>query len=284
MLSPRQQKQFSEDGYIVLPDFKSAHEIDMIKNRALQIVSTHDFKKHKEVFSTDKQRRDQPGAENRYLMESDRTIRCFFEEKAFDNKGKLAQPLDQSINKIGHALHDRDPLFETFSTGRKLAHLAMDLGLKQPQIWQSMYIFKQPRIGGQVDWHQDGSFFYTEPLSVTTFWFALDDATLENGCLWVEKGGHKNPLRERFVRAGEEARITSVDPTPWPDRSDATPLEVKAGTLVCFHGKLPHFSAENTSDKPRHAYTLHAACATTDYVSENWIQSTPDFPVRGFNR
>ena len=284
MLSPLQQQSFRDDGYLVLPDFKTAREISSVKSRADYVVRNHDFKQQGEVFSTDKQRRNQQGAENRYLMESGRTVRCFFEEKAFDKNGKLAQPLGNSINKIGHALHDRDPIFETFSTGRKLADLATDLGIKQPQIWQSMYIFKQPRIGGHVGWHQDGSFFYTEPLSVTTFWFALDDATLENGCLWIEKGGHKTPLRERYVREGDEARITSIDSTPWPDRSTAIPLEVKAGTLVCFHGKLPHFSAENTSDKPRHAYTLHVACATTQYVEENWIQSKPDLPVKGFIR
>jgi hypothetical protein len=50
---------------------------------------------------------------------------------------------------------------------------------------QSMYIFKQPRIGGPVDAHQDSTFLYTTPQSVTGFWWAVEDATLNNGCLYV---------------------------------------------------------------------------------------------------
>jgi hypothetical protein len=45
----------------------------------------------------------------------------------------------------------------------ELAELAADLGLRQPQVWQSMLIFKQPHIGGEVGWHQDASFFVTDP-------------------------------------------------------------------------------------------------------------------------
>ena len=47
-------------------------------------------------------------------------------------------------------MHDLDPVFAAFSRGPALAELAADLGLVQPQLWQSMYIFKQPGIGGEV--------------------------------------------------------------------------------------------------------------------------------------
>lgn len=284
MLNASQKHQFDQDGFVVLPDFKSGAELQRLKSRAEAIVESHDLSQQKTIFSTDRQRRQDKDAANDYFLDSDNTIKCFFEEKAFDAQGELVQPLTQSINKIGHAAHDLDPVFEAFSTGDKLGELATDLGLKEPQIWQSMYIFKQPRIGGKVDWHQDGSFFYSEPLSVTTFWFAIDDATLENGCLWVQKGGHKSPLRERFVREGDKTEMIKTDPMEWPNTDIALPLEVKAGTLVCFHGQLPHYSAENTSDKPRHAYTLHVTDGRTAYAKENWIQRGADFPVRGFKR
>ena len=57
---------------------------------------------------------------------------------------------------------------------------------------------QQPRIGGEVVWHQDASFLITAPHSVVGFWWALEDATRDNGCLWVEPGGHRGPLRERW--------------------------------------------------------------------------------------
>ena len=111
-------------------------------------------------------------------------------------------------------MHDLDPVFDAFSRGPALAALAQDVGLAEPQIWQSMYIFKQPGIGGEVGWHQDATFFDSTPISVTTFWFALEDATLDNGCLWVEVGGHQGPMRERFVRNGDVVTMEKLNAMP----------------------------------------------------------------------
>ena len=58
-----------------------------------------------------------------------------------------------------------------------------------------MYIFKQPRIGGEVVCHTDHTYLWTEPPSVVGFWFAIDDATTENGCMWALPGGHRLPVR-----------------------------------------------------------------------------------------
>src|SRR3546814_8114730 len=79
-----------------------------------------------------------------------------------------------------------------------------------------MYIFKQPHIGGEVGWHQDSTFLYTDPLSVVGLWFALEDATLENGCLWALPGAHKGPLRERWRRKDGALAMERLDDTPWP--------------------------------------------------------------------
>ena len=145
-----------------------------------------------------------------------------------------------------------------------------------------MYIFKQPGIGGEVRWHQDASYFDTTPLSVTTFWFALEDATLDNGCLWVEPGGHRSPMRELFVRHGDRTELRKLDATPWPDARTAVALPVQAGTLVCFHGLLPHYSAPNLSPHSRHAYTLHVTDARAQYSPLNWLQRDPAQTPRGF--
>ncbi|MES2321046.1 MAG: phytanoyl-CoA dioxygenase family protein [Pseudomonadota bacterium] len=278
MLSSEQQQQFTRDGYLVLPGFKSAGEIARLRERAGQIVNEFDPNQGRGIFTT----RDQVKATDDYFLRSDNTIRCFFEEEAFDADGRLRQDKSLSINKIGHALHDLDPVFEQFSRDPRLAAVARDLGLVDAQVWQSMYIFKQPGIGGEVNWHQDATFFETTPVSVTTFWFALEDATIDNGCLWVEPGGHRGPMRERFVRNGDDIKMEKLDDTPWPDNSTAVPLPATAGSLVCFHGLLPHYSAPNRSPVSRHAYTLHATDARSAYSPQNWIQRDAAFPVRGF--
>ena len=206
MLSPGQISDWQRDGFLALPGFKSAAELDAAKARAQQIVEAFDPATGASRFST----RDRSLVADERLLASADQVHCFFEEEALDDQGRLRVPKAQSINKIGHALHDRDPVFERFSHGPALAELAADLGLAQPQVWQSQLIFKQPHIGGEVGWHQDASFFDTDPITVTTLWFALEDATLDNGCLWVQPGGHHTPLRERYLCEDRQLRMETA--------------------------------------------------------------------------
>jgi phytanoyl-CoA hydroxylase len=277
MLTPEQRRQFDRDGFLVLPGFKPLADCRALMQRARQIVDDFEPDARSGVFST-----VQPGRlADAALIASAEAMHCFFEEEAFDEHGALRQPKALSINKIGHALHDLDPVAQAFSHGPELAALAADLGLVQPQLWQSMLIFKQPGIGGEVRWHQDASFFVTTPQTVTTFWFALEDATLANGCLWVQPGGHRGPLREQFVREGDELRLLKLDDTPWPTTADALAVPVAAGTLVCFHGLLPHYSAPNRSPDSRLAYTLHVTDGSAVYAPQNWLRRQR-LPLRGF--
>jgi len=278
MLTSTQREQFDRDGFLVLPGFKSAADLAEVRARAQALVDAFEPDGSTGVFSTRNQARTADAA----LIASADQVHCFFEEEAFDAEGQLVVPKERAINKIGHALHDLDPVFERFSHGPELAALAADLGLADPQVWQSQVIFKQPAIGGEVRWHQDATFFVSTPVSVTTFWFALEDAAVDNGCLWAEPGGHRGPLRERFVRDGQQLNLEVLDRTPWPDQRTAVPLPCEAGTLIVFHGLLPHYSAPNRSARSRLAYTLHATDGRTSYAPTNWLQRPASLPVLGF--
>jgi len=277
-LSIEQRERFARDGFLVIPEVKTAAEIVELRSRAEAIVDAFDEREPMTIFTTG----DERTKNDAYFLTSGSTIRCFFEEEAFDAAGRLTQPKALSINKIGHAMHDLDPVFGRFSHDPKLQSIAAGIGLDRPLVYQSMYIFKQPNIGGEVRWHQDATYFATDPLSVTTFWFALETADTANGCLWVQPGGHRTPLRERFAVGAGGAVLNRIDPMPWPDGTTAVPVEVDAGTLVLFHGLLPHYSAPNRSPRSRHAYTLHAVDARAPYAPTNWLQRTPEFPARGF--
>ena len=278
MLTLSQRQQFDRDGFLVLPGFKQADEVAALCERAHSLVEAFEPDAHTGVFST----RDPTRTADAALIASADGVHCFFEEEALDSNGRLVVPKQRAVNKIGHALHELDPVCEAFSHGPALAALASDLGLARPEVWQSQLIFKQPGIGGEVRWHQDATFFVSTPHTVTTFWFALEDAAIDNGCLWVEPGGHRGPLRERFVREGMSLRLEPLDPTPWPQQHAAIPLPCPAGTLVVFHGLLPHYSAANRSPRSRLAYTLHATDGHAVYSPDNWLQRPASMPVRGF--
>jgi phytanoyl-CoA hydroxylase len=257
---------YERDGFLVLPDFLPAADCDALQARAAQLAAGVDAEASRTIFST----RDQGHARDRYFLESGAAIRFFFEEEAPDQ-----------LNKMGHALHDLDPVFDRVSRRPEIAALACDLGLLEPLLLQSMYIFKNPGIGGEVGWHQDATFLYTTPVSVTGFWIALDDADRDNGCLVALAGGHRGPLRQRFRRVGEATVMEEVDATPWP-AIEPTAIEVRRGTLVVLHGLLPHASSANRSARPRHAYALHLIDGRALYSEDNWLQR-PGFPLRGFS-
>ncbi|WP_100642907.1 phytanoyl-CoA dioxygenase family protein [Alteromonas facilis] len=270
MLTPEQKNNYKQHGYVVLHDFFDQTEMDVLKAEAMRIVDEFDPNSTRSIFSSSSADTDR----DTYLLHSGDKVRCFFEQDAFDDRGNLQQQKHLSINKIGHALHNLSPVFKTFSQQSKIAQVAKDVGVKEPEIRQSMYIFKQPRIGGQIRWHQDATYFKTDPISVVTFWLAIEPATIENGCLQVDRRGDDFALKEQFVRYDEERTgLLTLHDEPWPDVDQALPLEVDAGTLIVFSGTLPHFSAANYSAKSRHAFTLHITSADTQYDALNWLQT-----------
>jgi phytanoyl-CoA hydroxylase len=286
-LSDRQLASYERDGFLVIEGFAGREECERLKRRAGNLVRDFDPMGPMgqigliSIFST----REQTRSSDDYFLDSGDKVRFFFEEDAFTpgapGRG-LRYSKERSINKIGHALHDLDPIFDAFSRKPELAAICADLGYVEPLLLQSMYIFKQPKIGGEVTCHQDATFLYTEPSSVTGFWFAIEDATKENGCMWAMPGGHKLGLKRRFVRAAKGGtEFETLDDSPWPE-TPLAPLEVSQGALIILHGFLPHLSHANRSAKSRHAYTLHIIDGARKYSDDNWLRRAPDMPLRGF--
>ena len=113
---------------------------------------------------------------------------------------------------------------------------------------QSMLFVKNAGKPGQA-WHQDETFIPTPDASLTGVWIALDDATIDNGCLWVQPGSH----RERRLwpsRPCSDARFDGApesfgwDSAEWP-REGGVAAEVAAGSVVFFNGYTLHRSLDN---------------------------------------
>lgn len=278
MLTLEQKNSFDTDGFLIIPNFVTESECNRLISEANSLVSSFEPAEVKTIFSTNNQER----IIDDYFMSSGDQIRFFFEAGAFQKSGELKQAKELSINKMGHALHDLNPVFSSFSRQPRLKEICNDLNYTKPLLIQSMYIFKQPQIGGEVSLHQDGTFIYTEPMSVIGFWFALQDATLTNGCMQAIPGAHKGKLKQRFRRQ-EDGKVIfdQLDPSPWESQECVT-LEARKGSLILLHGLLPHLSGANTSSVSRHAYTLHIIEEDVNYPKDNWLQRKPDNPARGF--
>ncbi|XP_039787565.1 phytanoyl-CoA dioxygenase 2-like [Panicum virgatum] len=213
-----------------------------------------------------------------YFFKSAENISFFYDEKAFGDDGCLKQPKELSIHKVGHAillfvhhgLRTSNVLY-IFSFSESISSLFSSLGYKRPAVIQSMYIFKQPHIGNEAVPHQDSTFINTEPPSLTGLWLALEEATINNGCLWVIPGSHINGLVRRMIRDENGTHFDCLSASY--DHKEFVPLEVKSGTLVMLHGDIIHKSFANLSPTSRHALILHLVDTEgCKWSEENWLQ------------
>lgn len=277
----RLRQHFERDGFVVSRGLFDAAELEPLRAAAARLVHEHAPREGDPVFRTDDHDR---GRDARFFASAE-TVQCFLEEQALDEEGRLRVPPAQAVNKIGHSLHDHVPEFAAFCHRDEWRHLLDPLGQPDPLLWQSMLIFKQPGIGGEVGWHQDATWLGTRPGpaggGVIGAWLALEDADRDNGCLRVLPGAHRQALRERYAVDWNTQRghREVLDDAPWPPLADGLALEVPVGSLVLFSDRLPHASAANRSSRSRLALTLHFADASCQWLPDNWLQrrSLPPF-------
>jgi phytanoyl-CoA hydroxylase len=117
LISKQQIEQYNDQGFLVLEGFADEVECGQLRARAQQLVQEFDPSEVVSIFST----REQNRLTDDYFMTSGDKIRFFFEENAFNADGTLKYEKEKSINKIGHALHDLDPVFDRFSRSDKVA-------------------------------------------------------------------------------------------------------------------------------------------------------------------
>ncbi len=271
MLTPEHAQYFDQNGFVVINEAFTAADIAALRQSINETVNEFDPQQHQSIFTTG----DKDRGRDEVFFRSAETVEYFLEEGAVNAGGQLNRSLDKAINKIGHALHDHVPAIGQFCRQQHLAQAFRALGVQDPQLWQTMVIFKQPDIGGEVRWHQDASYLHTQPASVIGLWVALEDADRNNGCLMVAPGQHRQPLRERYRVdwASRKGELETIDESAsWPGESGVEMLEVKAGSAVFFSDHLPHASTANQSSRSRTALTLHVADGRSHWAAENWLQ------------
>eukprot|EP00579_Thalassiosira_antarctica_P028802 CAMPEP_0202027164 /NCGR_PEP_ID=MMETSP0905-20130828/60775_1 /ASSEMBLY_ACC=CAM_ASM_000554 /TAXON_ID=420261 /ORGANISM="Thalassiosira antarctica, Strain CCMP982" /LENGTH=379 /DNA_ID=CAMNT_0048590573 /DNA_START=48 /DNA_END=1184 /DNA_ORIENTATION=- len=297
---------FDKHGFIFLPGFANTDEVQSMKS-AMEDLVNNEWKPSSqhptEVFRTDQKQIEAQGRSD-YFLDSASKCHFFAEKDAIKENGELKEEYNQrnnklaALNKAGHGMHTTPGPFQSYTQSPKIATLLRELGWIDPTVPQSMYIFKQALIGGEVTSHQDSSFLNTTPRQTCIgLWLALDDATVNNGCLWIRPGSHRESVRRQFVRnpkhfgeslnydgedgdgtqpqmifrqLGDEKEHNVVtwegalpkDSLPMPEcvglhEAGFIPVPCKAGDLLAFTGELDHLSLPNFSTEPRHTFQLH---------------------------
>ncbi|XP_005293447.2 phytanoyl-CoA dioxygenase domain-containing protein 1 isoform X3 [Chrysemys picta bellii] len=263
-VTEEQIQQFHEDGFLVLEEFFTTEECDAMREQIHKIIAKMDVPPHcRTEFSTNEEEQ----------LQAQSLKGPFW-------KGVLEFSL--SNNFFPSALHAYDPIFKQITHSSKVQELGRKLGFEKPVVVQSMYIFKQPGIGGEVRPHQDATFLYTEPLGrVLGLWIALENATQENSCLWFIPGSHTNGITRRMVRAppGTIPCTQFIGSERTYQDSQFIPVPIRKGGLILIHGEVVHKSELNSSEWSRHVYTFHLMeTKDTSWSKENWLQPTPELP------
>lgn len=268
--SPALREAWHRDGVVVVDGFWRSDEVALARQRAGTLRAACAAEAPAAVFDA----HGQGHGSDAWFRDSGGEVRAFFEPGT--PPGLEGAERARWVNKLGHALHDRDPVFAALLRSDRVARLAHALGRSQGPLVQSMLIFKEAGIGDAVPPHQDAAFLATEPPSVVGLWIALDAATADNGALEVAPGAHRGPLRSRYRRDGDRLWTEVLDPTPLEAPDDR--VLAGPGTLIAFDGRLPHGSRPNRSSVARWAVTAHFVDGGAVWCADNWL--VRDAPFR----
>ncbi len=160
--------------------------------------------------------------------------------------------IETKVRKVWLFVDNQEYLHEMAHSHPHIVGLLESLIGKEPILFQDMALVKPPFIGTEKPWHQDNAYFAVEPLeAVCGVWIALDDATVENGCMHVIVGGHKHGAFKHIHDRDCEI------PLPKIDESLVRAVEIPAGGAMFFRGMLPHQTPPNSSPQRRRALQFH---------------------------
>jgi ectoine hydroxylase-related dioxygenase (phytanoyl-CoA dioxygenase family) len=194
------------------------------------------------------------------------------------------------LNRMGHGLHLHPELKNVsclIYENAILHSVLRKIGYRRPICLLSVYIPKFPNgFGSEVRPHQESSFAHTNPLSASVLWIALEDAKVENACMYGLPQSHNLPLkfiskvdhecRERNYVKLHDVEIPKFDPA----ESKYIPLEVEAGGALLFHGNYVHCSPQNTSNRSRKALSFQfIETVGVEFSAFNWIVGPNQAPL-----
>lgn len=214
MVTEQHREQFRTDGYFILANAFSAPEIDALRERIDDFAAAH--------------------------------------EAHLQQQGASGISRPNEISFTAH-LAEQDPSIWSFVTQPMLVKLATTLIGPDIALYWDQSVYKKPETRRPFPWHQDTGYIQVEPQEYVTCWLALDDATVENGCIWIMPGSHRQGLVEH--------QDTPIGKQCYFGDDPGTSVPLNKGGVAVFSSLLFHRSGPNTSDGERKAYIVQYSAA-----------------------
>jgi phytanoyl-CoA hydroxylase len=252
MLTPQQRTQWAEDGFILIRGFVSPEVGRAMSAEVIASIRTEPASAHlgKSAWATKEG--------------------LFIQPEAQAASGLVQGAMPEDVVAKAFNTH----LFGTtgaFATGQKCSAIVEELLGRPASVFQSMFILKNPGAWGQP-WHQDAYYFDFDTKPQIGLWLAISEATLENGCLSVLPGSHKDPIHAHGPdkRPNSNYGYREVDVGV---SEAAVPVLMQPGDLLVFHSHLLHRSVDNQGVARREAMVLHYAPTGTVNLADAKTQA-----------
>lgn len=180
--------------------------------------------------------------------------------------------------RTAHMLHER---FDAFVRDARVLDIVESIVGPNIRLVHYQGLYKPPRSGGEVGWHQDDYYFRITHLKrngMVSCWVALDDATVDNGCLWYVPGGHQElfPHVQNWDPEVKKGFYFSIPKLDEALEKRAIPVPIRRGQMLLHHGLMPHRSLKNTSTRARRALAMHFFDATLRDMWDMFKNAPPE--------
>ena len=193
-------------------------------------------------------------------MQKEKSIRIVRTEKETSGMERRVYQL--------RAVHREQPFFDRLIRNARILDIVEAIIGPSIRMMLCQGFYKPPHTGAAMEWHQDDYYFrVSKENAVVSCWLTLDEATIENGCMWVLPSCHNRFLNHE-PQEGKENVILHVDETK------AVPVELKAGQAMFHHGSTPHRTLPNRTETHRRAIAIHYMDATARF-SGKWGHDEP---------
>ena len=236
-----QKIRYEEEGYFVVEDFLTQQELQRLRQRTIDIAEG----------------------------------RVGFPVENIELEPGAVQQNAETVRKI-NGCAENDPVFLAHAQNERILDLVEALIGSDVKLFGSQTFMKPPG-GVEKPYHQDSAYFFIEPMALVTCWVALDDVTLENGCMWVVPGSHRLGVLDHSQAWQVGDRVDKRVPESAFAGHTEVPITMKAGSCSFHHSLILHKSNANHTQHPRRGAAVHYMSARSRWTHPSLPK--PDYKV-----